>query len=97
MFNFRSLAAMIGDEEKRTGSAIIEHGESGSQYNDPERSLGEGEASSSTSGSPEVDALSQSIATLKPNEVAEGPPTDDHAHNEKLGRQINASSTVFEG
>lgn len=97
MFNFRSLAAMIGDEEKGTGSPIIEHGESGGQYNDPEHSLGEGEASSMTSGSPKVDALSQSIATLKQNEAAEGPPADDHAHNEKLGRHINSSSSVLEG
>ena len=70
MFNFQSLAAMIGKEEKMDLAAYAEHGE------DAEHSVGHRQrGESSMSQDPDEDAtsgvstLSQSVATLRPDDA----------------------------
>ena len=93
MFNFRSLAAMIDAEEKRTGDPIVEHG--GDNVHLEHIASEQVEAGSSASSTHE-DSLAHSIATLKPidpheDSVEESPP------NEKVTAKNHTTPSALEG
>ena len=89
MFNFRSLAAMIDNEEKRTGSPMVEYSETKGQ-------IGGVEAGSSTEGMQETDPLAHSVATLKPTESADG-PIEASSQSEKMTPKNHSTPSALEG
>ena len=89
MFNFRSLAAMIDNEEKRSGSPMVEYSETRSQSSDTE-------AGSSTGAAEGTDSLAHSVATLKPVEST-GDTIGGSSENEKMATRNYSTSSALEG
>ena len=97
MFNFRSLAAVIDQEEKGLSSPLIEHTEQMDHNYGAETGLDSTEASSSTKHSSYSDTLSESVATLKPSEEIPAQPGNANTDKEKFAYENHTVASMLQG